>query len=244
MRFSVFALSTVPDTATTRQLFDLDDLDDKSVAKVMFHRRKQQTGTSEILRWDQRAVACLTLIHHTLDGVKMESLTYIDHSEQDMLHAFYRTASQGTRLVSWDGEQTLIPLIHFRSLKHRISYPTYWEACRSGARIHLDLRSWLSPTVDDRPGIHETARKLGLPGMLGMNDEQVTDAWLRGDVDDVRAFSETLALNAYLLAMRLFSTTGELPRHDSERVAKTLREGLGQRNQPHIDKFLAAWSTR
>ncbi len=241
MRFSVFALSTVPDTATTRQLFDLDDLDDKSVSKVMFHRRKQQTGSSEKLRWDQRAIASLTLIHHNLDGVKMESLTLADHSEGDMLHAFYRTASQGTRLVSWDGDQTLIPLIHFRSLKHLISYPIYWEACRSGAKIHLDLRSWLSPTTEDRPNIHETARKLGLPGMLGLSDEKVTDDWLKGDIDGVRAFSEILALNAYLLAMRLFSTTGELPRHDSERVTMTLREGLSKRRQSHIDDFLAAW---
>ena len=101
----------------------------------------------------------------------------------------------------------------------------------------------MSPAVEDRPNIHETARKLGLPGMLGLNDEKVTDAWLKGDGDGVRAFSEVLALNAYLLAMRLFSTTGELPRHDSERVAKTLREGLGQRRQPHIDKFLGAWRT-
>jgi predicted PolB exonuclease-like 3'-5' exonuclease len=241
MRFSVFALTTVPDTATTRRLFALDDLDDRPVSKVMFHRRKQQTGSSEILRWDQRAIAGLTLIRHSLDSVQMETLSLGQHSETDMLHAFYKAALTDARLVSWDGEQTLVPLIHFRTLKHEISYPAYWEACRAGTRIHLDVRSWLSPGDRDRPTIDESARMLGFPGMLGLSDQKVSDDWLRGEHASVTAYSEVIALNTYLLALRLFSVSGEMSRHDSARVQGTLRDGLKRRPGAHVTAFLDAW---
>lgn len=242
MRFSVFALTTVPDTDTTRHLFGLDDLDDRSVAKVMFHRRKQQTGSSEVLRWDQRAIAGLTLIRHSIDKVRMDTMAAPAQAETDMLHTFFKTALNGDRLVSWDGERVLVPLVHFRTLRHALSYPAYWEACRDGAQIHVDIRSWLSPTANDRPALDETARKLGFPGMLGLSDEQVSDAWLRGDHDAAAAYSETVALNTYLLALRLFSVTGEMSRHDSARVQGTLRDALSGRAEAHLTRFLDAWT--
>jgi hypothetical protein len=243
MHFSAFALSTVPDTATTRRQFKLDDLDDRSVAKVMFHRRKQQTGSSEILRWDQRAIVGITLIRHSLDAMRMETLTLDDCREQDLLHAFYKTALGGDRMVSWDGEQVLVPLLHFRTLSHGLSYPAYWHACSTGKPVHLDVRSWLSPGLDDRPTIDETARKLGFPGMLGLSDEQVSDDWLRGERAPAAAYSEVVALNTYLLALRLFSVTGEMSRHDSTRVEGTLRDGLSERPGRHLRAFLEAWET-
>ena len=241
MRFFVFALTTVPDTTTTRQLFALDDLDDRSVAKVMFHRRKQQTGSSEVLRWDQRAVAALTLIRHSLDTVRIETMTADDHSEPDMLRAYFQAALGDQRLVSWDGDRMLVPMIRFRALKHELSFPAYWEARRDGQDIHLDVRSWLSPGPDDRPTLDETARKLGFPGMLGLSDEQVADDWLRGRRDSLGRYSEMVALNTYLLASRLFSITGEMSRHDSARVQATLAAGLQQQSGEHFQAFLAAW---
>jgi len=241
MRFSVFALTTVPDTTTTRQLFALEDLDDRSVAKVMFHRRKQQTGSSEVLRWDQRAVGALTLVQHSVDAVRLETMTAGDHSEPDMLQAFFKAALADQRLVSWDGARMLIPMIYFRALKYELSFPAYWEACRKGQEIHLDVRSWLSPGPDDRPTLDETARKLGCPGMLGLSDEQVADDWLRGKRDSLSAYSETVALNTYLLALRLFSVTGEMSRHDGARVRGTLADGLRRHPGEHVRNFLDAW---
>ena len=60
MRFSVFALSAVPDLPTARRILGLDDLDDKSVTKVLFHQRKQQAGAPERLGWNQQMIASMT----------------------------------------------------------------------------------------------------------------------------------------------------------------------------------------
>lgn len=246
MRFSVFALATVPDTATTRRLFDLHDLDDKSVAKVLFHRRKQQTGSSEQLRWDQRAIAGITLIQHSVDNLTVESLNLGTHTEDDMLHAFYRVALRNRQMVSWDGGQSGLPLIHFRTLMRGVSYPAYWQAQRQQVatqrgEMHLDICDWLSPTADDRPGLDDAARKLGLPGLLGHDEDRVLDAWLQGRHGDVQASCEIAALNIYLLALQLFNMTGEVARHDGARVKVRLREWLGGSGSGHLGDFLAAW---
>lgn len=242
MRFSVFAISTVPDTATTRRLFNLHDLDDKAVSKVLFHRRKQQTGSSEVLRWDQRAIAGITLIQHSVDNVNIESLNLATHSEVDMLHAFYRVTLRNGHMVSWDGSQMLLPLVHFRTLMHGVSYPAYWHAQRERGDLHFDICNWMSPTPDDRPGLDETARKFGYPGLLNHSEDNVVDAWQRGRYADVQAYSDICALNTYLLALRLFSMTGEITRHDSSRVGVTLRSELSRRKDMHLGEFLTAWS--
>jgi len=241
MQFTVFALSSVPDTGTTRQLFDLQDLDDKSVSKVLFHRRKQQTGSSEVLRWDQRAIAGLCLIHHGEDRVHFESMHYGTHSEEEMLHAYFNAALRERRLVFWGGEHSGIPLVHFRTLKHAISYPAYWQALKTDANLHLDIRSSLSPPSDDLPGLDETARKLGFPGLMNRLEDDVMDAWLQGGHEEVQAFSDITALNTYLIALRLFAVTGELTGDDAARDSMRLREALGENKDRHVAEFLSAW---
>jgi len=243
MRFSVFALSSVPDTATARQLFGLDDLDDKSVSKVLFHRRKQQTGSSEILRWDQRAIAGLTLIQHSVDTVQLNSMNFATHSEEDMLHAFFKAVPHQGRMVSWDGEDVGVPLLHFRTLKHAISYPAYWQAFSSGVDMHMDICGWLSPPSGDRPTLDETARKLGFPGQLNRTETSVMDAWLRGRHDEVQAYSDIKAINTYLLALRLFTVTGDMTGHDHGQARNRLLDELGKRDDEHLTAFVTAWST-
>ena len=242
MRFSVFALSSVPDTATTRQLFGLDDLDDKSVSKVLFHRRKQQTGSSEILRWDQRAIAGLTLIQHSADNVGLNSMNFATHSEEDMLHAFFKAVPEQGRMVSWDDEDGGIALLHFRTLKHAISYPAYWQALTSGANMHMDIRGWLSPPSGDRPTLDEITRKLGFPGQVIRTQTSVMDAWLQGRHEEVQAYSDNKALNTYLLALRLFTVIGDMTAHEHEQAGNRLLDELTKRDDEHLTSFVTAWS--
>jgi len=240
MRFSVFALSSVPDTATTRQLFKLEDLDDRSVSKVMFHRRKQQTGSNETLRWDQRVIAGLTSISHSADGLRMDSLSMPADDEIDMLHAFFASVIAHDRVLSWGGEAFGIPLVHFRAIKHTVSFPAYWQALEEGKGPHLDLRSWLSPAGADLPTLNDTARKLGFPGLLGRSHDGVIDAWLADRPDEAGAFSDIAALNTYLLALRMLTVTGEVGHQEQAAALQRLRELLKGRDEPYLAEFLSA----
>ena len=123
-----------------------------------------------------------------------------------------------------------------------VSYPAYWQALRERGDLHLDLCACLSPTLADRPGLDDTARKLGLPGMLGRDDDGVVDAWLQGRSADVQAFSDIAALNTYLIALQRFNTTGEIARHDNARVKVLLRDQLRRAEGSHLVDFVNAWS--
>ena len=242
MRFSVFAISSVPDTRAARHLFGLHDLDEKSVAKVLIHHRKQQTGSSEVLRWDQCAIASLTLIQHAGGDVRLDSMSLASANERDMLDAFYQAARHVSHMISWNGARYGLPLIHFRSLRHAVSHPGYWQAVREQRDVHLDLRNWLSPSGDDMPALDETARRLGLPGLLETTEDMVTEAWLDGRHESAEAFSELNALNTYLLALRVFGVTGEITGQDQAQAQDRLRAQLGGGEGQHRVDFLSAWS--
>ncbi len=242
MRFSVFAISSVPDMQAARHLFGLHDLDEQSVSKVLLHHRKQQTGSSEVLRWDQCAIGSLTLIQHAGGDVRLDSMSLASANERDMLDAFYRAARHVSHMISWDGARYGLPLIHFRSLRHAVSYPEYWQAVREQRDIHLDLLHWLSPSTDDMPALDETARRLGLPGLLGTTEDAVTEAWLDGRHESAQVFSELSALNTYLLALRVFGATGELAGQDQAQIQDQLRAQLSGGKAQHRVDFLSAWS--
>ena len=241
MQFTVFALSTVPDTATTRRLFGLDDLDDKAVSKVLFHRRKQQTGSSEVLRWDQRAIASLTLIRHSEQGVQLESLNAPQQTEEALLGALFQAASRSSRMVAWNGEDIELPLIRFRCLKYSIGLPEYWQTRSHAAETHIDIARWICDSETDRPTLDGVARKLGFPGMLNRSEQTAMDAWLLGEQDEVQAFSDISALNSYLLALRLFAVRGEITRQESAAALKQLKELLVAAAPAYFSEFLSAW---
>jgi predicted PolB exonuclease-like 3'-5' exonuclease len=241
MQFTVFALSTVPDTATTRRLLGLDDLDDKAVSKVLFHRRKQQTGSSEVLRWDQRAIASITLIRHSQQGVQLESLNAPQQTEEALLDALFQAASHSGRMVAWNAEDIDLPLIRFRCLKYSIGLPECWQTRPHAAEIHIDIARWMCDSATDRPMLDGIARKLGFPGMLNRSEQAVMDAWLRGAQDEVRAFSDISALNSYLLALRLFAVRGEISGQESATAVKQLKALLAAAAPAYFSEFLSAW---
>lgn len=239
MSIVAFSIASVPDTATTRRLFDLHDLDDKAVSKVLFHRRKQQTGSSEDLRWDQRAIVGLSLVRQTAAGVELQTLAAGNGGERELLDAYYATVSDQDRLLSWGGTDNALPLIRFRSLQHAMCQPLHWHRLQQD--WHLDLRSWLCPAGGDVPTLDETSLKLGLPGMRGIGEKQVYDAWLAGDLEPVHRFTDHAALNTFLIGLRWQVLTGQQPADGAARCALELRDSLHRRGQPHLDEFLAAW---
>ena len=50
MNVLVFDIETIPDVDAGRRLYKIADLTDQEVGRVMFHKRREQTGDSEFLR--------------------------------------------------------------------------------------------------------------------------------------------------------------------------------------------------
>ncbi|HET7921331.1 MAG TPA: 3'-5' exonuclease, partial [Gammaproteobacteria bacterium] len=91
--------------------------------------------------------------------------------------------------------------------------------------------------------LDEIAQLCGLPGKLGMHGSKVWDAWLAGGIAQIRDYCETDALNTYLMFLRFELLRGRLERGEFQRECALVRDSLKQAARPHLDEFLAAWSS-
>jgi predicted PolB exonuclease-like 3'-5' exonuclease len=146
MNVLVFDIETVPDAETGRKLYDLDGLSDADVARVMFHKRREQTGDSDFLRHHlHRVVAISVALRRDVQGstsaaggrkpgaaadpsLAVWSLGEPNAGEAELVRRFYDGIEKySPTLVSWNGSGFDLPVLHYRALKHGISAPRYWE---------------------------------------------------------------------------------------------------------------------
>ena len=91
--------------------------------------------------------------------------------------------------------------------------------------------------------LDELATLMGFPGKLGMDGSKVWDCYRSGDLQSIRNYCETDALNTYLLYLRFELIRGRLTPSGYEAECDRVREELARADQPHLAQFLQAWST-
>ena len=158
-------------------------------------------------------------------------------------------------LVSWNGGGFDLPILHYRALLHAVSAPRYWESGdddqsfrwnnylnRFHAR-HTDL-------MDVLAGYHARAKCSArrdrekcsvFPGKLGMDGSAVWDAHVAGEIERIRAYCETDALNTFLVYLRYELMRGRLTPDGYERECDVVRDGLREDARVHLAEFLEAW---
>ncbi len=255
MNVLVFDIETIPDVESGKRLYALDGLGDADIAKVMFHKRREQTGESEFLRHHLHRVIAISAVLRHADTLRVWSLGEKDAGEAELIRRFFDGIDKYTpTLVSWNGGGFDLPVLHYRSLLHGISAPRYWDTgehdrdfkwnnylSRFHAR-HTDLMDVLSGYQPRGTApLDEIAQLLGLPGKLGMHGSQVWDQYLAGRIDDIRHYCETDALNTYLIFLRFELIRGNLDQAVWEAETKRVRALLHSEDKPHLRAFLEAW---
>lgn len=255
MNLLVFDIETVPDVETGRALYDLDGLSDADVARVMFHKRREQTGDSDFLRHHLHRIVAISVVLRHADTVSVWSLGEPAAGEAELVRRFYDGIEKYTpTLVSWNGSGFDLPVLHYRALKHGVSAPRYWETGADDQSFrwnnylsryherHTDLMDVLAYYVPRAAApLDEVATLLGLPGKMGMNGAAVWDRYQAGGIEDIRNYCETDVLNTYLVYLRYESLRGNLDAVGLKREEKRVRDMLAAANKPHLNAFLAAW---
>ena len=241
MRLCVYAIDVIPDVATARRVDDLRDLDDAAITKVLMHERKQRPGSRDTLRWDQLAVAGLSIVRHTPDNLAIESMNLATHAEEAMLRALFAAVSDCDHALSWSGQGATLSMLRFRALLHRLTLPPAWADVDGSGDPWRDLDTLIAGLSNDVPSLDALAIKLGFPGMLQYSGFDAVSAWLNDALDEVQRAGELRAINSYLVALRLFAARGIITRYDNDRFEGNLRELLDDRKSDHFGRFLAAW---
>lgn len=256
MNVLVFDIETIPDLDAGRRLYGLQDLQDKDVAKAMFHLRRQETGGSDFLRLHQHHVVAISAVLRSRDSLKVWSLGEPESDEKELVQRFFDGIDKySPTLVSWNGGGFDLPVLHYRALVHGVAAPRYWDTgdddrdfkwnnyqSRYHAR-HTDLMDVLSGFQPRAVApLDDIATMLGFPGKMGMSGAKVWDNFLAGGIVDIRNYCETDVLNTYLVYLRFELMRGKLSAAEYHAECLQLRDYLKAEAKPHFDEFLAAWS--
>ena len=254
MNVLCFDIETIPDTDFGRRIFDLGDLDDESVAKVMRFKQLQARQT-DFLPLTQHRVAVISAVLRNSDGLHVFSLGRQLGSEREIVHRFFDGIERRSPdLVSWNGSGFDLPVLHYRALKYGVPASRYWEIGDSDRDYrynnylsrfhwrHIDLMDVLSGfQFGGRASLEHTAQLLGLPGKLGMSGAHVWDYYLEGRLEEIERYCETDALNTYLVYLRFELMRGVLDRARYDQEVARVRELIEDSEEPHWREFAAAW---
>lgn len=258
MNVFAFDIETVPDIAGGRRLYDIaPSLDDDGVARIMFQKRYQETG-SEFLRHHLHRVAAISVALRSGDRFKVWSLGEPDSDERELLVRFFDGIERFTPvLVSWNGGGFDLPVLHYRSLLHGVAAPRYWDNGDDDSSFrynnylnrfhyrHTDLMDVLSAYQPRASApLDDIATLLGLPGKMDMDGAKVWDAWQAGEVERVRDYCELDVLNTYLVYLRFERMRGRLSETAYEAECMLVRDSLAREGRDHFQRFLAAWSSQ
>lgn len=267
MNILVFNIETIPDIDGGQRIYNLQGLDDESTSKALFHLRKQQTASSILPLYLQR-IATISVVYlgvsddinnGTNDAVEhdvfIRSLGDKDSTEVELLTLFFKQIEQTTTtLVSWNGASFGLPVIHYRALKNNITAPNYWgkgiksntfqdnDSLQSYQNRHTDLMDVLSS--DNKVAaipLNDMALLLGFPGQQEMDASQIWDKYQQGKVGDIRNYSETAALNSYLIYLRIQFMKGQINAAEVAQECALLRRKLEQSGETHLQDFSRAW---
>lgn len=255
MNILVFDIETVPDVDTGRRLYGLDGLSDRDVARVMFTKRREQTGDSEFLRHHLHRVVTISAVLRTSDSFRVWSLGDAISDEADLIRRFFEGIDKYTPvLVSWNGSGFDLPVLHYRALKHGIVASRYWETGAEDQSFrwnnylsryherHTDLMDVLSGYQPRATApLDEVAVLLGLPGKMGHSGAEVWDQFQAGAIEDIRNYCETDVLNTYLVYLRFELMRGNLDNIQYQKELAVVRDALTAAGKPHLSRFLSAW---
>jgi predicted PolB exonuclease-like 3'-5' exonuclease len=255
MNILVFDIETIPDIASGRRLYDLEGLSDADVAKIMFHKRREETGDSEFLRHHLHRIVAISVVMRRADQLKIWSLGDETSDEPDLIRRFFDGIEKyAPTLVTWNGGGFDLPVLHYRSLVHGIAAARYWDTGDLDrdfkwnnyiSRFHwrhtdlMDVLAGYQPRAS--APLDDIAQMLGLPGKLGMDGSKVWDAYQAGKLGEIRDYCETDVLNTYLVYLRFELIRGSLDQPGYDQEIHRVRELLRSETRPHWRSFLDAW---
>ncbi len=254
MHVLVFDIETIPDLEAARRYYGFTDIDDEQVVQAIRNIRRQES-TSDFLPPHMHRIIAISAVYATNEQVKVRSLGLAESTEAELIHNFFEVIEKRTpTLVSWNGGQFDLPVLHYRALLHGVSAHRYFESGdrdnefrynnyvnRYHAR-HTDLMDVLAAYHPRAYApLDQLASSLGLPGKMGMDGSLVYDYYKQGKLNEIRDYCETDVLNTYLIYIRFEYIRGHLSLEQYMLLQQQLKDNLQAADQPHLREFLQRW---
>jgi predicted PolB exonuclease-like 3'-5' exonuclease len=252
MAILVFDIETIPDVEAGRKLYNLHDLSDKDTAQAMFALRRAKVGNDFLPHYLQK-ICAISLVISQGSQLKVWSLGNENSEEKELISRFFAGIDKHTpTLVSWNGSGFDLPVLHYRSMLHKISAPTYWEAGENQQAFrwnnylsrfhyrHIDLMDIIAGYQNRAfASLDDISSMLGFPGKMGMSGSKVWDQYQAGEINDIRDYCETDVLNTYCVYLRFELTRGMINQDEYQSSIEHLKNYLSmEKEKPHLHEFL------
>jgi predicted PolB exonuclease-like 3'-5' exonuclease len=251
MTILVFDIETIPDVDSGRKLYNLDDLNDLDTALAMSAIRREKTGNDFLPHYLQKICAISLVLNHG-SQLKVWSLGDEKSDEKELITRFYSGIDKHTpTLVSWNGSGFDLPVLHYRSMLHCISAPTYWEVGDNQQNFkwnnylsrfhyrHMDLMDILAGYQNKAfAPLDDISSMLGFPGKMGMSGSKVWDQYQAGQLKEIRDYCETDVLNTYCVFLRFELVRGNLNQEEYLHQIEQLKCYLeSESDKKHLQEF-------
>lgn len=258
MTIFVFDIETIPDVETGRTLYDLQGLSDEDTAQAMFALRRSKTGSDFLPHYLQKICAISIVLRHG-SQVKVWSLGDESSDEKELINRFFSGIDKHTpTLVSWNGSGFDLPVLHYRSLLHRVTAPTYWEVGENQQNFrwnnylsrfhyrHLDLMDIIAGYQNKAfAPLDEISSMLSFPGKMGMSGSKVWEHYLSGQIKSIRDYCETDVLNTYCIFLRFELIRGVINQEEYDTSMEVLKNYLStEKEKQHLQEFFKKLSVQ
>jgi predicted PolB exonuclease-like 3'-5' exonuclease len=252
MTILVFDIETIPDVDAGRNLYDLQGLSDKDTAKAMFALRRAKVGHDFLPHYLQK-ICAISLVISQGSQIKVWSLGDEKSDEKELISRFFAGIDKHTpTLVSWNGSGFDLPVLHYRSLLHKIAAPTYWEAGENQQAFrwnnylsrfhyrHIDLMDIIAGYQNKAfAPLDDISSLLGFPGKMGMSGSKVWEQYADGHIKAIRDYCETDVLNTFCVYLRFELTRGIINQEEYQNTIERLKKYLQSENEKaHLQEFL------
>lgn len=252
MSVLVFDIETIPDIDAGRRLYDLDGLSDNEISQAMFALRRAKSGNEFLPHYLQK-ICAISLVLSQGSQLKVWSLGDENSDEKELITRFFAGIDKHTpTLISWNGSGFDLPVLHYRSLLHGISAPTYWETGEHQQSFkwnnylsrfhyrHIDLMDLIAGYQNKAfAPLDDISTLLGFPGKMGMSGSKVWEHYAAGQIKEIRDYCETDVLNTYCVYLRFELIRGVINHDEYSNSITRLKTYLShQEDKHHLQEFL------
>lgn len=255
----VFDIETVPDVVGLRNIHGWStDISDNEIVERAIALRRKSVENDFLPPYLQRIVV-VGCAFRSENKLTIKALGNLNDPESVLIDTFFKTIGHYLPiLVSWNGSNFDLPVLHYRSLIHNIQAPGYWNLGEKNRDFrfnnyigryhmrHIDLMDVLAKyNRSAYAPLNELSRLCGFPGKIGrMSGDKVWEVLKKGDIKSVRAYCETDVVNTWLLYCRFCFLRGELDKSSYNLELELVQSTLEAQSGNHWKEYLEEWSRK
>jgi predicted PolB exonuclease-like 3'-5' exonuclease len=155
---------------------------------------------------------CIALIDVDAETCQVCNAAVLENAdEKTLIQQFWRVVrfrkgniQMRTTMVHFNGRGFDLPVLYYRSLKHRIPLVNFEDRSRYSFEFSHDICDDLSDFgASSRPSLDALSKMLGLPGKTDIRGSQVEELYEKGEIARIRDYCMEDALSTYFVWLTL-----------------------------------------